>query len=616
MGKHLLVRIGLSLLLVGSLLFAGALPTSAAATYTVSVTIPLDDLPQGVGVNPATGKVYVADYGHAAVWVIDETTNAIVATIPVGTNTVGNTPNGINPLGLAVDPVTDRIYVANLNGAAAPFDGNVSVIDGSTDTLTESMAVGDIPNGITNYPSSVAIDPTTHIVYVGSNVWFGGTSFGGSVTAIDESTNTIITTVPVAGTSNPWLAVDPTTHTLFATTGTNGTVLVMDGSTLAVTDTISDGTDPSGVAIDPITHTVLVSDPSNNSVSVIDETTDTVTSTIPVGGRPAWIADDSAINTFYVANSDDGTVSVIDGASETVVDTVVVGSDPLFLDVDPNTHAAYVGNVTGKSVSVITVSGIPASADAGGPFSGQEGLAIPISGSGTFVTGWTVTDNDGTDGTCTIADSSSISTGVTCNDEGSYTLTLTSDNGVDDPVSSTAVLTVTNAPITVGTITVSGAAVPSTPVTTSASFSDPGTADAHVATWDWGDTTQSAGTVTETVGTGTGTVSGSHTYAAAGIYTVTVTVSDQDEPPGSGSAEATVGGATPEALCTLTREYVTNRLVAYQLCAILRNVTLAEHLHSSALKAYFVKLYVVLVDNQKNLTSEQKSTLVQVAESL
>lgn len=71
-----------------------------------------------------------------------------------------------------------------------------------------------------------------------------------------------------------------------------------------------------------------------------------------------------------------------------------------------------------------------------------------------------------------------------------------------------------------------------TPVTLSASFTDPGTLDTHTASFAWGDGS-SAGTVSES--NGSGSVQGSHSYAAAGVYTVTLTVTDKD----GGSGEST-----------------------------------------------------------------------------
>lgn len=65
-----------------------------------------------------------------------------------------------------------------------------------------------------------------------------------------------------------------------------------------------------------------------------------------------------------------------------------------------------------------------------------------------------------------------------------------------------------------------------TPISTSATFTDPGTADTHTAMWAWGDGSTTAGTLQEI--NGSGSVSGSHTYTTPGIYSVTLTVVDDD----------------------------------------------------------------------------------------
>ena len=65
-----------------------------------------------------------------------------------------------------------------------------------------------------------------------------------------------------------------------------------------------------------------------------------------------------------------------------------------------------------------------------------------------------------------------------------------------------------------------------TPVTASASFTDPGLLDTHTASIDWGDGTSSTGLVSEV--DGSGSVSGSHAYTVAGVYLVTLTVTDKD----------------------------------------------------------------------------------------
>jgi YVTN family beta-propeller protein len=71
-------------------------------------------------VNPITNMIYGTNIGHPfgtgnTVSVINGATNAVVATIPVGTG----------PFGVGVNPATNMTYVAN------HFSDDVSVISGS-----------------------------------------------------------------------------------------------------------------------------------------------------------------------------------------------------------------------------------------------------------------------------------------------------------------------------------------------------------------------------------------------------------------------------------------------------------------------------------------------------
>ncbi len=108
-------------------------------------------------------------------------------------------------------------------------------------------------------------------------------------------------------------------------------------------------------------------------------------------------------------------------------------------------------------------------------------------------------------------------------DNGSYTVTVTVNDGKGGESSDSLTVTVNNAAPTVGAISAPVAPVAvGTSITASASFTDPGTADTHTGTIEWGDGSTSASTVSS------GSVSGSHTYTAAGVYTLKLTVADDD----------------------------------------------------------------------------------------
>ena len=77
---------------------------------------------------------------------------------------------------MAVNPNTNRIYVANW------ISDNVSVIDGASNTVVASVAVG-------SYPESVAVNPNTNRIYV--------TDSNDGVSVIDGDSNTVVATVAV-----------------------------------------------------------------------------------------------------------------------------------------------------------------------------------------------------------------------------------------------------------------------------------------------------------------------------------------------------------------------------------------------------------------------------------
>ena len=184
--------------------------------------------------------------------------------------------------------------------------------------------------------------------------------------------------------------------------------------------------------------------------------------------------------------------------------------------------------------AALTVANVNPVADAGGPYSGDEGSAIALTGSGTDAGAndaiasyhWTV-DATGIDGggVCTLSNANVASPTVTCTDDGSFkvTLTVTDDDG-GASTAAEATLIVANVAPTITSLTLPLSPVPvNTPVSLSATFTDPGSNDTHSASINW-EAGTNGGTVTEA----SGSVSGSYTYLAAGIYTVVLTVSDDD----------------------------------------------------------------------------------------
>jgi large repetitive protein len=209
------------------------------------------------------------------------------------------------------------------------------------------------------------------------------------------------------------------------------------------------------------------------------------------------------------------------------------------------------GSFVATAASQVVVNDPPTAA-AGGPYSGPEGSAIALAGSGhdsdgdTLSPSWSFSWAGAPAVNCTTTDVNTFSPSVTCNDNTTVTATLTVSDGVTAPATSVAMITVTNVAPVLGAVSVSPTVAPvNTAVSASVPFSDAGQHDTHTATIDWGDSATTSGSVTES--NGAGTASGSHLYTTPGVYTVSITVTDDDGASATATATSYVVVFDPAA---------------------------------------------------------------------
>jgi YVTN family beta-propeller protein len=320
---------------------------SAAVGGTIT-TIPVGAEPVGVAVNSLTDKTYVATRADNAVTVIQGL--SVVATVPVGTY----------PRWLAVNPVTNKVYVTNY------LSDNVSVIDGSTDQVVATIPVGARPFG-------VAANPVTNKVYVAS--WHTN-----SLWVIDGARDTVIKRLPVRE-PGPWgVAVNTVTNRIYVGSvggGQNlgGSVSVIDGATDSLITVIDAGrkTNPATPTVNEATNKIYIGDQCLGgvrkntrecgadiaagrpvSVTVIDGASNTVVDDVSVGSLPFGPFADSERNTVYVPIIFENRVSLIDGATDSVIGTEPVGACPASAGVNTSTNRVYVSNLCDSTVSVLT----------------------------------------------------------------------------------------------------------------------------------------------------------------------------------------------------------------------------------------------------------------------
>ena len=299
-------------------------------------TIDLGGEPGGVGVDQATDTVYVANLQGNTVSVVDGATcNAKVQTgcsQPPATVTVGT-----GPFAVAVNETTDTVYVTN-PGASASGD-TVSVINGATCNAGDHSGCSQVPATITVGvgPLGVAVNPTTNTVYVAdSGTVFKGSVFGHTVSVINGAScdGTVVSgcgqsPAQVTVGSGPWgIAVDPDTNVIAVADGDSGdgpaSLSVIHGATCDGTDTSGCGAaplsisgigrSPNGIAFDASTDAVYTANYENASASVVSIKESGGHGAPPreaVGSLPGNVALDTSNDTAYVTNSQSGTVSIL-----------------------------------------------------------------------------------------------------------------------------------------------------------------------------------------------------------------------------------------------------------------------------------------------------------------
>src|ERR1700727_971228 len=125
------------------------------------------------------------------------------------------------PLGVAVNPGTNRIYV----GITTQPGYALSVIDGKSNTVVDTLPL--------TYGALVdAVNVATGMVYV-AGCTYNESQVSCGVTVVNGSTDAVVTTIPINaanGLGIEGIAVNPVTNRIYVSDGTNLVIDVMDGS--------------------------------------------------------------------------------------------------------------------------------------------------------------------------------------------------------------------------------------------------------------------------------------------------------------------------------------------------------------------------------------------------
>jgi DNA-binding beta-propeller fold protein YncE len=406
---------------------------ASPAGYTVTAAITAPNVGPGtasVAVDSSRHRIYSLD-GDDNVYVFDSSLDTFVTRVPV-----------VGPTAVAVDTVTNTIYAV---GETSDGLGQLSVINGVTDTVTQVIAIPTLPE-------DVLVDPTTNLVWVLS----GRYEVDGALTKVNGATNTVVSTSPT-GNWPSGFAIDPVAHTVWVSNSSSGgdnygyeqpTVMEFSESsnTLLRAYPFADLTSPADVTLDSTDNSFFVTN-NDDQVIKIDQATGAVLDTITlegttdqqVSGPTSGMLFDPAANTLYVANSYSnnftntlGTITVVNAATDVEVGPVPTGTTTNSLALDPATDEVYFGGVDEIGELTGPAAGLPFPSPASSePLASLTFINGASLGLGVVVTGWAVepdAPNAGLTVTLTVDGSVTISTIANQPDPGS----VSADRGAGD----------------------------------------------------------------------------------------------------------------------------------------------------------------------------------------
>jgi DNA-binding beta-propeller fold protein YncE len=328
---------------VFKILFTLPLLGSLAFAQSVVATIPATDgtlgNPMSIAVNPLTARVYIAG---STVEVVDQKSNQILDTISVGSGQLQ---------GIAVDPVLRRAYVADA------VDG-LFAIDLNTNTV-----VGNNPNSTLN---GIAVNPITHRVYAQGP---DNPNEAEALFVYDGPTLNLIATVDDTGTDytplpdpQVYVVVNPASNMIYVPINRfPGALWVVNGKTNISVTTITGLADLAyGADVDPLRNLIFVGG-WFNQLSVVNGATNTLLQTYPnTATQPDGISVDPIRQKVYLMSQAQDLVQIFDEKTNTFEPTTIpVGGAPDNSAIDYAHGLLYAGN-TGEaggppppSVSVI-----------------------------------------------------------------------------------------------------------------------------------------------------------------------------------------------------------------------------------------------------------------------
>jgi DNA-binding beta-propeller fold protein YncE len=331
--------------------------------------------PDAIAIDPASDTLYVTT-SSSLVLIDGRTCNAATTAGCAQLHTIRFGDTDLR--GLAFDPSTATLYLANADGSVVVFDARAC-----NATVARCQAAARIQVARQLTPDQLLLDPATHTLYV------VGDDGSGTISVIDAAHCNALNRsgcgkAPVrlrtADDSTQAIAVNPATGTLYVANDDSDSVSLVDTRTCSALDASRCGAaapafklpgiaNPIALAVDPSTNALYVS-AGTDELFALDGATcgATVLSgcahprTVKLRETGRAIAIDAPTHTAYLTGHFLGGVSLLDTATcnATVATGCAptqpaahAGREPNAIAIDERTRTVYVANGEERSISLL-----------------------------------------------------------------------------------------------------------------------------------------------------------------------------------------------------------------------------------------------------------------------
>jgi YVTN family beta-propeller protein len=351
--KSISRKAGLALAVLGLLSACGKSEKAAEAPPAVSQT---------------GWRVYVTNEISNDLTVIDGTTNATLATIPVGKR----------PRGVRASKDGKTLYIA-LSGSPIGGPGVDEDKLPPPDKTADGIGVFDVASGKLVRTIRGVSDPEQLDVTADGKLVIASEDTATAL-IVDPNGDRVLASIPV-GAEPEGVNITPDGKFAFVTSESGSTVTMIDLAALKPVATLKVGERPRNTRFTADSKKAFVTGENDGEISIIDIDAKRVVNTVKLADRtlrPMDMALSGDGKQLFVSGGRGGKVAVLDAASLSLTAAIPVGQRPWGLAVSPDGKFVYSANGPSNDVSVIDVGALKVVATVKAGTRPWSAVAVPM----------------------------------------------------------------------------------------------------------------------------------------------------------------------------------------------------------------------------------------------